>query len=132
MRWGGSADTRFGISDHLDENVTICYDPFVGLFDRRSEDNESMAQLGRDAFAQIKRQAEQAETDVTAGMSVVPVSQRPKAPCMNCGRSVVVGAKRCDGCGHTGFHWTCNSCGGIFVETRIGLMYCVRCKGFWR
>ena len=83
-------------------------------------------------LAKFIEQAEQVEAHVTAGMSVVPVSQRPMAPCENCGRLVVVGAKRCDGCGHSGFNWTCNTCGGVFVETRIGLMYCVRCKGFWR
>lgn len=104
----------------------------MGLFNRRSEGDERMAQLGRDAFAQLKRLAEHAESEATAGMSVVPVSQRPKAPCTNCGRFVVAGAKRCEGCGYSGFNWTCNSCGGVFVETRIGLMYCVRCRDFWR
>jgi len=101
-------------------------------FNRPSEETERAAQLGREAFAQIKRQADQAESDITAGMSVVPVSQRPKAPCSNCGRYVIAGAKKCDGCSHSEFQWNCNGCGGVFVETRIGLLYCVRCGGFWR
>ena len=127
-----SAIPRRTVLEQFRHAVTFCYAFLVGFFNRRSEENERMARLARDAFAQMSRLAEQAEADVTAGMNIVPVSQRPKAPCQSCGRSVIAGAKRCDGCGYSGFHWTCNSCGGVFVETRIGLMYCVRCKGFWR
>lgn len=93
--------------------------------------NERAAQLARDAFAQLKQAAEQVEAAVTAGRSVVPVSQRPKAPCWNCGRLVVAGAKKCDSCGYSGFDWTCNSCGSRLIETHIGLLYCIRCNGLW-
>lgn len=73
----------------------------------------------------------QAEALLKLGLKFVPENQRPKSPCSNCGKSVTAGANTCSHCGYNGFTWNCNSCGGVMDMTLIGLLFCVRCKGFW-
>ena len=88
--------------------------------------------MGKEAFAEIARMAQLAEDRVTAGMDFVSEANRPKAPCNNCGKLVVAGARSCQSCGFSGFHWTCNNCSAVLIHTKIGLMFCNRCNAFWR
>lgn len=74
----------------------------------------------------------QAEVLAKLGLKFVPENRRPKSPCSNCGNFVIAGSNSCKHCGFAGFHWNCNSCGGKMDMTLIGLLFCVRCQGFWQ
>lgn len=93
---------------------------------RSAAAQERAGELGRQAFGQLQQVVESLDQDI------VPVSQRPKSPCTNCGRLVTAGAHDCVWCGYSGFNWTCNSCGGVFVQAPNGLMYCGNCRKYWR
>ena len=74
----------------------------------------------------------QAEALAKLGLKFVPENKRPKSPCSSCGNFVIAGCSSCKHCGFSGFHWNCNSCGGKMDMTLIGLLFCVRCQGFWQ
>lgn len=93
--------------------------------------NQRMQQLAQSTTASLKTAVVNQQTSSTVS-GVVPLSQRPQAPCRNCGKNVIAGSTRCHHCGHTGFQWECTSCGGPFVMTDIGLLYCNRCQGYWQ
>jgi len=88
-----------------------------------------MQQLARDASSQITQVH---QTQKQEGIAVVPLAQRPTAPCRNCGSNVIAGSPKCHRCGFSDFQWECTSCGGPFVMTDIGLLYCNRCQGYWK
>lgn len=89
---------------------------------------QRMQQLARSTTESIVQGRRNAQNRV----QVVPLSQRPKAPCRECGSMVIAGSSKCHRCGFSGFQWECNSCSGPLVMTDIGLMYCNRCQGYWR
>ncbi len=93
--------------------------------------NLRMQELAQSSAASLKT-ALQNQQPTSATTGVVPLSERPKAPCRNCGKNVIAGSTRCHQCGHSGFQWECTACGGPFVMTDIGLLYCNRCQGYWR
>ena len=93
---------------------------------RNAAAQERAGELGREVFGQLQQVVESADEDM------VPVSERPKSPCSNCGRLVIAGVPDCVWCGYTGFNWLCNSCGGVFVQAPNGLMYCGNCRDYWR
>ena len=93
---------------------------------RNAAAQERAGELGRQTFGQLQRTMNSTDKDV------VPVSERPKSPCTNCGRLVIAGVPDCVWCGFSGFNWVCNSCNGVLVKAPNGLMYCENCRDYWR
>jgi hypothetical protein len=93
---------------------------------RNTAAQERASELGRQTSGQLQRVIENTNKDM------VPVSERPKSPCTNCGKLVIAGVPDCVWCGFSGFNWVCNSCNGVLVKALNGLLYCEHCHDYWR
>jgi len=93
---------------------------------RNTAAQERASELGRQTSGQLQRVIESTDKDM------VPVSERPKSPCTNCGKLVIAGVPDCVWCGYSGFNWVCNSCNGVLVKAQNGLLYCEHCRDYWR
>lgn len=93
---------------------------------RRMANSNHLGNPARNSYGNTRRTAGDPDSDV------VPISDRPRSPCSKCGRLVIAGVAECVWCGHSGFTWECNACGGALVQSRIGLMYCGACRDYWK